>query len=575
MAGIMGDPQQVFPQAMVGIPKNRIWQRLIFGFLGMVLFFPGLVVLVLTRILPSLHLVEISFQEYDSATQILRFVGMRNYQVLSELPVFQETFNFAFVLICLRIIVVIIPPLILALGAAGLGRKIRKWLGVVFVLPWMLYSPLALGITWLVLLNPNFGVMSRYLSMTDPLQAPWIVLLVDGISVLGLSLGVSFTAFLAVLKGAGKGYHKKYAVGAFLILSAVLVMGAAAFSVQWFGPIHVFNLAGFRKPFYTCMVFIYDHVYQLAKPGLGIAAASLVLFVVMLCGALSSLLMLFSNLRLLSLPHDSTPMYMADWMKILFLFLLPLPVAGLVISVLPGLLKWISLLGPGAGGLVNGMQQILSGLDFAQHLLNTWVGPLAFVLFLQLPITLLTALSIGVFRPLGRFSDSLLLLFSPWLFVTNSVLSPALHSTLSLFHLESSFLRWGFPHLLNIPLLFILTLFFKGQRINLTIHDDSVNILNVYILPSLPWIGIGLLGGLLTIQQELFWPLSLGLEPGNQNLALLFDGLLRNPALSWQGISGLFFLFRVPASLLLLLILGFFQLRIAPKLGIRTGKIIR
>ena len=47
------------------------------------------------------------------------------------------------------------------------------------------------------------------------------------------------------------------------------------------------------------------------------------------------------------------------------------------------------------------------------------------MLCIQLPIAYLGALGIGALRPLGRYSEWLLLPFSPWLFITALPLSVA------------------------------------------------------------------------------------------------------------------------------------------------------
>ena len=49
---------------------------------------------------------------------------------------------------------------------------------------------------------------------------------------------------------------------------------------------------------------------------------------------------------------------------------------------------------------------------------NTLVPPAMSIFLLQLPIAYLGALGIGALRPLGRWSEWLLLPFAPWLFIT-------------------------------------------------------------------------------------------------------------------------------------------------------------
>ncbi len=574
MAGRLGEAPQVFPKPVVGIPKRIIERRLFHVILGSVMLLPAVAALVLTRIIPTIHLLFISVQEYQPAEGRFDMVGFANYQALNVHPFFHSTLTFGMILAGIRVFLVILPPLLMALGAASMGRKGRRIVVVGSMVPWAVYSPAMIGLTWIFLMNPAFGYATDFLNLSHPTQAPWVILLMDGLSFLGLSIGVSSSAFLAALKGAAEGYRKKLAVRSVLVLGAVMVLAAVALSLQSFGSVHLLNLGGFGPSIYTLMEFIFEHSIVLSQPGLAAAVSVELLIPMALAGILTTVLIIVSNLRILSLPLAAKPIHLSSGIKTLSLVLIVIPLAGWVISLIPCFLKLSPILNMPGRGVLTEIQHTLSGLDFGTSLVNTWVGPFAFVLLVQTPVTFFAALSIGVFRPLGNASDGLLFLFAPWLLVSENLLSPGMFQWITALNLDQNIAALSFPHMINLPMLFILCLLFKGQRIDLTQCDRIPGIIDTFIKPSLPFLAFGSFISYLIIQQGLMWPLMIFNNPVATTVPVLYAQLLTDPYRSLQGIGGMMLLLRVPASLLLLIILGGCQYFIAPRLGIRSGRVI-
>jgi hypothetical protein len=101
----------------------------------------------------------------------------------------------------------------------------------------------------------------------------------------------------------------------------------------------------------------------------------------------------------------------------------------------------------------------------------------------------LAAFGIGALRPFGRRSEWLLLLFSPWLFTTVLPLSQAFFEARHQLGLLNTLPGNIQPFLINLPILFLLTLFYKGHeqryRKNLTEGRPHTLVFAV-LLPSLP-----------------------------------------------------------------------------------------
>jgi hypothetical protein len=141
-------------------------------------------------------------------------------------------------------------------------------------------------------------------------------------------------------------------------------------------------------------------------------------------------------------------------------------------------------------------------------LLSTFI-PLVGLLLL-LPITYLAALGIGAFRPLGRWSEALLLLFTPWLFVTASPLILIFMTRLQWLDRLNRPLTLNPPIAISVAGLVALTLFFKGRsatwRAGQAEGDPPFQgFFKEVILPSLPLVAALGLGALLVGTQRFQW----------------------------------------------------------------------
>jgi hypothetical protein len=150
--------------------------------------------------------------------------------------------------------------------------------------------------------------------------------------------------------------------------------------------------------------------------------------------------------------------------------------------------------------------------------MNSLLPPLVVILVVQLPVAYLGALGIGVARPFGKWSQWILLLFSPWLFVTSLPLGFAAFNNLREVELLDTIVALTPPILLSVPMLFVLTLFFIGQEPKWQeARAEGTSAMNALfkqlIVPSLPLAGLLAAFSLLAATQELFMPLMTGISP--------------------------------------------------------------
>lgn len=539
--------------------------------LGLLFILPALAALIFARLIPTFRTFTLSFQD-ASLFGDPQFIGGENYQQLLQFSLLGRTVTFTLLITLNRVLLVLIPPLIFGLGASSLKFGLRKAVRVFATVPWMLYSPLALGVTWLLLMNPMFGFATMNFNLGNPDLARWIILLMDGLSFFGLSCGIGITVYLAALKGENYGEGRKRPARTLIILAIIMVVGTAALTLQGGSTVTFLTNGGPQNMTMTINLLILNQAFSLMRMGISAAIASPVLLLVMLLGIGIVLISVLTNFRLLAVPPKTEPTPLAKWLKVLAIILMIVFLIGLLISSMPYLLKLIPLFRSPGDGFLEGMTRTIGENPFWQTLLNSWLVPVVIVLLVQFPITYLAAIGIGALRPFGKGSEWLLLLFAPWLFVTEILLIPGMTFTLLNLGLVNQFTGLALAYLINLPMLVVLTLFFRGQSQKLAADKEKIGFFKVYILPSLPLAAICVVVGIMAIQQDMVWSAAVLSAPNQMFLPVLFRRLRVMAIGDMSGLGGLMLLLRIPAFILSLLIFGAFQLFYFPRLGIKSGK---
>ncbi len=548
--------------------KNKTLQII----LGILFLLPAIGLLILTQIIPTIMTFIQSFRS-SSLIGVSEAVGFSNYEKMINSPLIGQAFSFSGLLTANRVLMVLIPPLALALGASSLKPVLRKCVRVFASLPWMIYSPMALSIAWLVLVSPFYGFKMLTGYLVDPATARWLMLILDGISFLGLASGIGLTVYLAAIKGENVAGSKKTLTRSLILLASILVLGTIALSLQ--GGDSIASMTNGMPGNSTMAVYpsIISLTFGLAHTGLAAAVTSPLIIIIGLIGFSVGLLLILSNLRLFTLPKKAKPMQLAKWLRIFTIVLMVIVLITIMVSISPYLMKNILLLINNDKIVIDHVGDIFSEIEIPvwSALMNTWLAPVIIVLLVQLPLTYLGALGIGALRPFGKASEWLLLLFAPWLFIRVLLLVPGMAQPLFETGLMNSNFGFAIPYLLNIPMLFILTLFFRGQTQKAVDSGRATKFFRDYVKASLPLTAICVVFSLMTIQQELLWSTLVLSYPENWILPVLYrrsSGLYLSPG----DLAAIFSIIRLPASILSMIILIVYQVSYFPRLGIKVGK---
>ena len=508
------------------------------GLLGLLLLFPACALCSSNLFLLSFNTLQGSFQKF-SMQGSSEFIGLVNYQNLFENPAFMEALGFTALQIVVRVLAVAILPLLLAQAVNTIGKKLGLGIRLLFTLPLAFFGPA------LVMYGPAY---MRDLWGRASIKGTFLLL--DGTASLAVACAIGLIIYSAALRGGNESNGNRKPL---LIILAATLLGTIAFTLQSFNNLIAIMPNGIAPLGYYLYITVRN-----AQGGLTYSISQIMLFFVSILGIVATVIILSSKLQLKHEPQnemDSHPitssLSIPSWVAIVLGGL-----AAFAVTLIPLLMSVTKTLSFPDG---------FSSLEFSS-ILRMWgvsiLPPLLVILFIQLPIAYLGGLAIGVVRPFGKFSNWLLLLFSPWLFVTSVPLAFATFESFRKMDLVNSPAALIQPILLSVPMLFILTLFFNGQHFKWQkAREEGTSTVSAFfkhlIVPSLPLAALMAALSLLAASQDLFMPLLTGLSIENHTATtniLMFLGSMK-PA----GTSSIIALFGLPLFIFFFIIFAALQ----------------
>jgi ABC-type sugar transport system permease subunit len=565
---------------------GKSWLRVVIG-LGLLL--PAILCCISVLVVPSVGTVALSFFDYDVMTEP-EFVGGDSYTQLFQDLRFSEALGFTLSSVAVRVAVVAVVPLLLALAVNEFGRFVRIPVRLLFTIPLALFAPVVTVLTWGLMLHPRDGLVSaisRGLGLplrpwlADPEVAKRVVLSIDGLTTFGLACGLGLILYLAALRGSGAEVPSWKAVRKPLIASWVVgLLATIALTPQSFALSFVLTRGGPMNS--TMMLALYQYLvsFTMFRFGIGGALGTLCLIVAVLLGLGTGLIVVLTGLRLEKVPWDKEVGLITRGGRrkaiaaLLLLAMVFIASTGCLLSVLPRSWNVLNSLGlPGA------YAEALKGpppASIGQTWINTVLPPFLVIFLFQMPIAYLAALGIGALRPLKKRSELLLLLFSPWLFVTMGPLSPVAYLIARQLNLLDTAVATLPPLLFSVPVLFVLTLFFKGQeprwRAALEEGESPVKaFFSALILPSLPLAILLAFVSLLFSMQDLLWPLLVFVTPDRWTAALALV-VLNQSGIALPVLAASLAIFGLPVFLFFFLVFGLFQALYLDRLALVAGK---
>ncbi len=565
---------------------GKSWLRVVIG-LGLLL--PAVLCCVSVLVIPTLGTVALSFSNYDGIGAP-DFVGVSNYRSIFQAPPFSAALGFTLSSVAVRLAVVAIVPLLLALAVNEFGRAVRIPVRLLFTVPLALFAPVVIASVWGLALDPRSHQLSAFLRglnllsrplLADPDVAKKVVLSIDGLTTFGLACGLGLILYLAALRGRGGEAPSWKAVRKPLLVSWVAgLLATIALAPQSFALGFSLTRGGPANTTTTLALYQYMMSFVRFRLGAGAAAGTLSLIVAALFGLGTGLIVVLTGLRLerVGWGKETGLITRGGRRRVIAVLLLLAMVfigcTGCLLSILPRMWNILA-----SFELPRAYTEALEGpfpVSIGRAWVNTVLPPLLAIFLLQMPITYVAALGIGALRPLEKRSEWLLLLFSPWLFMTVGPQSPAAFLIARQLNLADTVVALLLPSLFSVPILFILTLFFKGQepkwRAALAEGQSPVKaFFSALILPSLPLTILLACASLLLSVQDLLWPLLVLVTPDGWTMPLLLSHL-RQAGISTQMMAPSTVLFGLPTFLFFFFVFGLFQALYLDRLALVTGK---
>lgn len=557
--------------------------------LGLLLLAPVGLCWLATLVLPAFQTISTSFQDLRLLSRQSEFVGWANYERLAEDAQFATANGFTLSLALTRVLAIAIIPLLLALAAGVFGRRVRVPVRLVFTIPLALFAPVAFAIAWRLALSPTFGAFAgsgdSQALLASPETAPAMLRLVDGLASFALACGLGLVIYGAALRGPGTTAPTWGVVARPLLITWVIViLGAIALAMQSFSLPFMLTSGGPGSSTTTLGLLQYRNTFVQFRFGVGAAVATPLLLWLGVLGLVAGLLVIIGRVQIESVPPAKPPLQIREQSQVIaalalvvlvFISLVGCSIAGwpLLWTAVNSLKSNAEIFG-GEAGLFPVSPSLDAYREVAERVvpvsapLNSVFPPLL-ALAIQLPLAYLGALGIGALRPLGKYSEWLLLPFFPWLFTGIGPLNiPAFQARMSAGVLDSM-LGLIPPTLCSVPMLVILTLFFKGQSARQ--KETGAGIVNGVILPSLPLAALLAFAALLVEIQQIDWSLLVAQSEALLPMNLLLMQLSMAFSTEVPLVSAAVVSFGLPLFLPFLLIFVLFQIFYIDRLAITAA----
>jgi len=579
--------------------KNSTGKTVIRVILGLALLIPASLACLGGLLVPTVSTFVLSLQSTGLVVRDAKFVGLENYARLFQDPVFSAALGFTLSLLVVRVLVVAVAPLLLALAVNELGRAVRLPVRLLFTLPLAMFAPVVMALIWVTVLTPNSGlaaILWRSLGqasqswLTDPGRAKGALLFADALYTVGLACGVGLIFYLAALRGSWRQVWKPLVASWGIGLLATL-----ALSLQSFTLCYALTAGGPANATMSLTLYQFNQAFRYFRFGPAAAVASFVLVVLVLLGLAAGLAVVLTGLRLEVTPGSKESGLLGragqpGRGRIVAIALLAVMLLGSVmvcsLSGLPVLWNTLNSLKTSAeitrssaslfpsSPSLTAYSELAKKMPIGQVFVNTLLPLSLSLLLLQIPIAYLGALGIGAARPLGKWSEWLLLLFSPWLFVTVGPLSIVAYQNLQQARMLNTLAALTPPIVLSVPMLFILTLFFKGQEPKWRAAQAEGQGAKIFftklILPSLPLVALLASAAFLIGLQDLLWPSVASNTLTTMTLSTMLLRLRAGLTTGWPMLAAAITLFELPTFAFFFLVLGALQFLYLDRLALVT-----
>ncbi|MFG1716804.1 sugar ABC transporter permease [Micromonospora sp. NPDC049203] len=546
--------QPAAPQATAPVPPTAQPNSTGRTLIGLALIVPAAIAWIWSYVLPALSTVARSFQG-DGPRSSGESVGTANYEAAFTSG-FVGQVGFAVLLGLIPLVVALLAAPLLAVLADRAGRVARLVTRGVLALPLAAYAPVAVFLG-----RRAEGIEDG--TLTQDLQSPRAFLVSALAQVtFGLVVAVAATVYLSALRRRDPDQRPAPAM---LAVGGLLGLGVLAATLQTYTAPYILTGGGPRGDDTATPVFTaVQTTFRTMRFGVGSATSTLLLVLLGLLGLAAVALILVTRLRI---EFDGWRDRPADREAESYSGRRPLLVGltAVALVVVLGVTVWA--LSPWLGNLSSDTGPLPKGVETSNLFANTWVPPLLSTL-VAVTLAALAGFGIGALRPLGRWSELLLVPFAPWLFVGAGPLAIANFERTMEREQLGLFLGLVPPTWLSVPALFAFTLLFRGQ------HErwrSGGGVVRTLLLPALPMLAVTALPTWLTHAQSPLWATLVGRGPDSLTAPALVN-MIASRAFGAGGELPLGLVLPLPMLILFVLLFVALMVGYVDRLAIRVGR---
>lgn len=140
---------------------QRTWKRNLFIATFTV---PTFILFALITLYPLIKGLYLSLFKWSGFAANMQFIGLKNYTVLMHDPIFPKTVEHDFYLVFWKVVFIMLISTFFAVALTRLKLRESGFWKVIFFLPNIL-SVVIIGILWMFIYNPDFGILNGLLKM--------------------------------------------------------------------------------------------------------------------------------------------------------------------------------------------------------------------------------------------------------------------------------------------------------------------------------------------------------------------------------------------------------------------------
>jgi ABC-type sugar transport system permease subunit len=521
--------------------------------IGLLIVLPAAIVLLIGYAWPTGRTLWWSLHEYNGLEGTGDWVLLDNFdRILSTPGRLLQPYAFALLLATLPLLTLLVVAPLLAVAAHLAGRGFRLTVRLALAVPMVCFAPAALALAWSI---------DRF-DIEHPRASVWAAV---GLTTFGLICAIGVTVYLAVLRGRDPGRPAWSVWPAALTVAALAVIVTLAVGLQSFTYPWIITRGGPERQTVTPMLNEYEYSFFRFEFGFGAAQGMLILILLMVLGVGAAALAILTGLRM-EVEERGAADARSGWVTQRVVAAIATGVGLIVVLAVSLYGLWPWLRGLGRLGL-----DLEDGPSVATMLVNTWLPPLVSTM-VGVGLAAVAGYGIGALRPLGRWSELLLLPFAPWLFVGVGPLVLADWHLARDVGMLDSFPALIPPVWLVVPALFLFALLFRGlehrRRARAATGADPGQA--SVLLPALPM--LALVGGAtyLVQSQSLLW--SLTGAPRADPPAPVYVWRLSEQFATQVDQVPLGLVLPIPAILIFVVVLALLQVFYLDRLSIRVGR---